>query len=74
MTNKRIQDFEELKNTQQNKDFEKQLDLLVQLQRKMDLNFPHTLGNSVQQKVFNITTGIHNFLQRNLADGRLWQQ
>ncbi len=69
MTNEEITEiFRRLRTIQSTsgEDFQKQVNLLYKLQQDMGLSLPHTLERSMQKKVFNMTTGIHTFLQTNM--------
>ena len=60
--------FKKLKSIQTAgaQDFQKQANLLNELQQSMGLNLPHTLGNTTHERVFNLTSGIHTYLQTNM--------
>jgi len=69
MTNEEIREvLQKLKDIQstQGEDFQGQANSLYKLQQDMGLNLPHTLENSMQKKGFNMTSGIHTFLQTNM--------
>ena len=69
MTNEEITEvFKRLKDIQSrhSEDFQAQANSLYQLQQDMGLNLPHTLEYNMQKKVFNLTSGIHIFLQTNM--------
>jgi len=69
MTNEEITKFfERLKTIQDThgEDFQGQVNSLYQMQQDMGLNLPHTLEFNMQKKAFNLTSGIHTFLQSNM--------
>jgi hypothetical protein len=60
--------FKKLKaiQTKDEPNFQKQVNSLYELQKSMGLNLPHMLSNSMQNKAFNIASGIHTYLQTNM--------